>query len=175
MIVHGGPGALLSHTHVPIHAIVTIWQRESRCCPHRSVDGLTDLRARSGNHGTKYRLGYCGIERIRIRVGVGKIRKVWLRIGAGEWAGIGYDVRRFAREAAGEKAIMRKRGYGQGDAIDEHIRGKARALRSVARGLANLALGDGQAPELAMEQAAEQDGAAGQEKAMGLQHRRVVR
>jgi hypothetical protein len=123
----------------------------------------------------KYRLRYRRIERIRIRVGVGEVRKVGLRIGAGEWTGIGYDVRRFAREAAGERAIMRKRSYGQGDAIDEHIVGKVRALRSVARGLANPALRDGQAPELGMEQAAEQDGAAGQEKAMARQHRCVVR
>jgi hypothetical protein len=108
----------------------------------------------------KYRLGHCGIERIRIRVGVGEVRKVWLRIRAGKWTGIGYDVRRFTREAAGEKAIMRKRRCDQGDTIDEHIRGKACPLCSVARGLANPALGDREAPELAMEQAAEQDGAA---------------
>jgi hypothetical protein len=87
---------------------------------------------------SEYRLGYDGIERIRVRVWIGEVGKVRLRIWAGEWAGIGDDVRRFAGEAAGEKAIVRKRG--QGDAIDEHNRGKACALRSVAPSMPNPAL-----------------------------------
>jgi hypothetical protein len=122
---------MLSHTRMPIHAIVTICPDAGIKRPNTHFNGWPREIWKSLN---KYRLGHRGIERIRIRVGVGEVRKVGLRIGAGEWTGIGYDVRRFAREAAGEKAIMRERGCCQGDAIDEHICGKAHALRSVARG-----------------------------------------
>jgi hypothetical protein len=107
--------------------------------PSTAVSGWSDRCWGEIRHSlNEYRLGYDGIERIRVRVGIGEVGEVRLRIWAGEWAGIGDDVRRFAGEAAGEKAIMRRRG--RGDAIDEHNRGKACALRSVAPSMPNPAL-----------------------------------